>query len=40
MPGPSHRKNILEASFDRLAVGAATDASGRIAFAQILREAP
>ncbi|MBA2448131.1 MAG: hypothetical protein H0V51_08905, partial [Chloroflexi bacterium] len=40
MDSPSHRKNILEPSFDWLAVGAATDASGRIAFAQIFREAP
>lgn len=40
MGSPSHRKNVLEPSFDRLAVGAATDASGRIAFAQIFREAP
>jgi uncharacterized protein YkwD len=40
MDSPSHRKNILEPSFNRLAVGAATDATGRVAFAEIFRAKP
>ena len=40
MESPSHRKNILEPAFNRLAVGAAIDQSGRIAFAQIFRATP
>jgi uncharacterized protein YkwD len=35
MNSPTHRANILEPTFDRLAVGATTDSSGRIIFAQI-----
>ena len=38
MRSPTHRRNILEARFDRMAVGVATDSSGRIAFAEIFRE--
>jgi uncharacterized protein YkwD len=37
MNSPTHRKNILEKSFTRIAIGAATDSDGRIAFAQIFR---
>ena len=37
MNSPTHRRNILEPSFDRLAVGIATDGYGRIALAQIFR---
>jgi uncharacterized protein YkwD len=40
MGSPTHRRNILEPSFNRLAVGAAADDSGRVAFAQIFRAAP
>lgn len=39
MESPGHRANILEPVFDRLAVGAVTDAEGRIVFAQIFRAA-
>jgi uncharacterized protein YkwD len=39
MQSPTHRKNILEPSFARVAIGAATDAHGRIAFAEIFRSA-
>jgi uncharacterized protein YkwD len=37
MHSPTHRKNILEPSFTRASIGAATDATGRIAFAEIFR---
>jgi len=38
MKSPTHRKNILERAFSRIAIGAAHDSStGRIAFAQIFR---
>lgn len=37
MNSPTHRENILESVFDNLAIGAATDPSGRVAFAQIFR---
>lgn len=40
MNSPTHRQNILEPSFTRLAVGAATDESGRVAFAQIFLATP
>jgi uncharacterized protein YkwD len=40
MRSPIHLKNILEPSFNRLAVGAATDALGRVAFAQVFRATP
>ena len=35
-----HRANILTPEFNRLAVGVATDASGRMTFAAIFRAAP
>ena len=37
MHSPSHRKNILEQTFTQVAIGAATDAEGRISFAEIFR---
>ena len=37
MNSPTHRANILAPTFNRLAVGAAVDGRGRIAFAQIFR---
>ncbi len=37
MNSPAHRRNILEVSFDRLAIGVARDAAGRIVFAQVFR---
>jgi uncharacterized protein YkwD len=39
MHSPTHRANILEPSFNRLAIGAAEDSNGRIIFAQIFRAA-
>jgi uncharacterized protein YkwD len=39
MNSPTHRANILEPSFNLLAVGAATGPDGRLAFAQIFRSA-
>jgi uncharacterized protein YkwD len=39
MQSPTHRKNILEAAFKRVAIGAATDShTGQIAFAEIYRD--
>lgn len=38
MQSPSHRKNILEPMFKRVAIGAATDTTGRIAFAEVYRD--
>jgi uncharacterized protein YkwD len=35
MESPSHRGNILEPTFNRLAVGIAADDSGRVAIAQV-----
>ena len=40
MNSPPHRKNILEPSFDEVAIGAASDDSGRVAFAEIYRASP
>jgi uncharacterized protein YkwD len=40
MRSPTHRQNILEPTFNRIAIGAATDTSGRVVFAQIFRAAP
>ena len=40
MQSPTHRANILDGTFDRLAVGVATDSAGRVVFAQIFRSAP
>jgi uncharacterized protein YkwD len=37
MKSPTHRKNILETRFARASIGAAMDANGRIAFAEIFR---
>jgi uncharacterized protein YkwD len=39
MNSPTHRANILEPSFNRLAVGAATGPDGRLVFAEIFRTA-
>jgi uncharacterized protein YkwD len=39
MQSPTHRKNILDATFKRLSIGAANDpATGQIAFAEIYRD--
>jgi uncharacterized protein YkwD len=39
MQSPTHRKNILDAAFKRLSIGAATDpATGQVAFAEIYRD--
>jgi len=39
MQSPTHRKNILEKTFRRLAIGAATDTTtGQIAFAEVYRD--
>ncbi len=38
MQSPTHRKNILEPTFKRLAIGAAVDANGQIAFAELYRD--
>lgn len=39
MQSPTHRKNILEKTFHRLAIGAATDpTTGQIAFAEVYRD--
>jgi uncharacterized protein YkwD len=37
MHSPKHRDNILEPTFKRVAIGAATDASGQITFAEVYR---
>jgi uncharacterized protein YkwD len=37
MASPTHRKNILDHSFNRLAVGVATDGAGQINFAEVYR---
>jgi uncharacterized protein YkwD len=37
MRSPTHRKNILEQTFTRVSIGAATDDNGRITFAEIFR---
>jgi uncharacterized protein YkwD len=37
MASHSHRKNILEHTFKRVAIGAATDPKGQIAFAELYR---
>ena len=38
MDSPSHRANILEPRYTKLAIGAATSPSGQIVFAQIFRD--
>jgi uncharacterized protein YkwD len=40
MSSPSHRRNILEPTFNRLAVGEASLSSEAVAFAQVFRRAP
>jgi uncharacterized protein YkwD len=40
MNSPTHRANILEPSFNRLAIGEAAPSSQRVAFAEIFRSAP
>jgi uncharacterized protein YkwD len=37
MQSPMHRKNILEQSFNRVSIGAATDGNGQITFAEVYR---
>jgi uncharacterized protein YkwD len=37
MGSPTHRKNILEHTFNRIAIGAATDGTGQITFAEVYR---
>ncbi len=37
MQSPTHRKNILEPTFTRVAIGAAIDNTGEIAFAEVYR---
>jgi uncharacterized protein YkwD len=37
MGSPMHRKNILEHTFNRVAIGAATDGNGQITFAEVYR---
>jgi uncharacterized protein YkwD len=37
MDSPAHRANILEPLFNQVAVGAATDSSGRVILAQLFR---
>jgi uncharacterized protein YkwD len=37
MKSPLHRKNILEKSFNRVAIGVATDGNGQITFAEVYR---
>ena len=39
MASATHRENILEPSFDRMAVGVARGADGQVVFAQIFRAA-
>lgn len=38
MQSPTHRRNILESTFTRVAIGAATDSSGQITFAEVYRD--
>jgi uncharacterized protein YkwD len=38
MQSPTHRKNILERTFKRVAIGAATDSNGQITFAEVYRD--
>jgi uncharacterized protein YkwD len=38
MGSPSHRKNVLEQTFKRVAIGAATDGNGQITFAEVYRD--
>jgi uncharacterized protein YkwD len=38
MQSPTHRENILEPTFKRVAIGAATDPTGKITFAEVYRD--
>ena len=38
MQSPTHRRNILEKTFTRVAIGAATNSSGFITFAEVYRD--
>jgi len=38
MQSPTHRKNILERTFRRVAIGAATNSDGQITFAEVYRD--
>ena len=38
MQSPTHRKNILEPAFTRVAIGAASDGQGQISFAEVYRD--
>ncbi len=38
MQSPTHRKNILERTFKRIAIGAATNSDGQITFAEVYRD--
>jgi len=38
MHSPLHRKNILEKTFNRVAIGVATDGNGQITFAEVYRD--
>jgi len=40
MNSPTHRANILEPSFELLAVGSTIDSEGRVVFAQVFRSTP
>ena len=40
MASPTHRANILESRFSRLAVGGTSDAQGQLVFAEIFRAGP
>lgn len=37
MRSPTHRTVLLDAAFERVAIGASTDEQGRVAFAQVFR---
>ena len=38
MQSPTHRKNILEPRFKRVAIGVATDSNGEISFTEVYRD--
>lgn len=40
MTSPTHRQNILEPTFNRLAVGSIVDRDGRVTLAEVFRTAP
>jgi uncharacterized protein YkwD len=37
MKSPTHRRNILEQTFTRVAIGSATDGQGQITIAEVYR---